>query len=74
VTRNDTGAALTTGKMICDPSVNGKVLSHTESFKGATAKLSFLIPKTMKGRQLAVKVTIKVGTQSTTRVVTYRIT
>jgi hypothetical protein len=74
VTRNDTGAALTTGKMICDPSVNGKVLPHTESFKSGTAKLSFLIPKTMKGKQLAVKVTIKVGTQSTTRVVTYRIT
>ena len=73
VTRNDTGAALTTGTMICDPSVNGKVLPHTELFKGGTAKLAFLVPKTMKGKQLAVKLTIKVGTQSTTKVVTYRI-
>jgi hypothetical protein len=73
VTRNDTGAALTTGKMICDPSVNGKVLPHTESFKGGLAKLSFAIPKTAKGKQLAVKVTIKVGAQSTTRVATFRI-
>ena len=31
VTRSDTGAPLTTGKMICDPSYTGIVLKHAES-------------------------------------------
>jgi hypothetical protein len=44
------------GKMVCDPSVQGKVIAHAESFKGATARLSFLIPKTAKGKLLKVKV------------------
>lgn len=48
------------GKMVCDPSVQGKVIAHSESFKGGTARLSFLIPKTAKGKLLKVKVTLTV--------------
>lgn len=73
VTRSDTGVPLTTGKMICDPSITGKVLPHSEQFKSGKAKLSFAIPKTAKGKLLRVKVTIKVGTRSTTRIATFRI-
>jgi hypothetical protein len=73
VTRSDTGAPLTAGRMICDPSVAGKVLPHAESFKGGTARLAFVVPKTAKGKQLKVKVTIKTATQSATRVATYRV-
>jgi hypothetical protein len=73
VTRTDTGGLLTSGKMVCDPSIAGKVIAHTESFKAGTAKLSFLVPKTAKGKQLKVKLTIKAGTQSATKVVTYRV-
>jgi hypothetical protein len=73
VKRSDTGQALTSGKMICDPSVAGKVLPHAEHFTGGFAKLSFLVPKSAKGKLLKVKVTIKLGTQSTTRIASYRV-
>ena len=72
-TRSDTGAPLTTGKMVSDPSVAGKVLVHAESFKGGNAKLSFLIPRTAKGKLLKVKVTIKAGAKSATTVATFRV-
>ena len=73
VTRSDTGAALTTGTMICDPSVAGKVLPHSELFKGGQARLAFAVPRSAKGKTLKVKVTIKLGTQSTTKIATFRI-
>ncbi len=73
VVRSDTGAPLTRGTMICDPSVNGKVITHAESFKNGTAKLSFTVPKTAKGQTLKVKVTIKSGSQSATRIVNFRV-
>ena len=73
VKRSDTGAPLTTGTMICDPSVAGKVVKHGESFKAGKAKLTFVVPKTAKGKLLKVKVKIVNGTQSSTKVVTYRV-
>jgi hypothetical protein len=62
---------LTTGKMSCEPSVNGKAITHAESFKNGTARLSLLVPKTAKGKQLKVKVTIKAGSQSVARISTF---
>lgn len=73
VTRSDTGAPLTTGKIVCDPSVAGKVLVHAESFKGGNPKLSFVIPKTAKGKLLKVKVTIKAGAKPATKLATFRV-
>jgi hypothetical protein len=73
VTRSDNGAPLTSGKMICDPSVSGKVITHAESFTGGTAKLSFTVPKAAKGKVLKVKVTIRSGDLSTTRIATFHI-
>jgi Calx-beta domain len=73
VTRSDTGKALTAGRMICDPSVAGKVIAHAESFRGGAARLSFVIPRTAQGKLLTVKVTIKAGTQSATRVATFKV-
>lgn len=46
------------GKMICDPSVAGKVIAHAESFKNGRARLSFVIPKTAKAKILKVQVKI----------------
>lgn len=46
------------GKLVCDPSIAGKVITHQESFTGGVAKLSFLVPATAKGKVLRVKVTI----------------
>jgi hypothetical protein len=71
VTRSDNGLPLTAGKMLCDPSVAGKVIPHVESFKAGKATLSFLVPEAAKGKQLKVKVTIKAGTQSATKIVTF---
>lgn len=73
VTRSDTGAPLMRGKMVCDPSVAGQVIRHTESFKGGTARLAFVVPATAAGKVLTVKVTIKSGTQSATKVVAFRV-
>ena len=73
VTRSDNGAVLTKGTMICDPSVAGKVLPHSEQFKAGKARLSFAVPRSAKGKVLKVKVTIKLGTQSTTRIASFRI-
>ncbi len=73
VTRSDSGAPLVKGTMICDPSVDGRVVGHTERFADGKARLSFVVPKTAKGRQLKVKVTIKVGSQAATRIATYRV-
>lgn len=73
VTRNDTGAPLASGKMVCYPSVEGKVIPHAESFTGGTAKLAFTIPKIAKGKQLKVKVTVTLGSQSTTKIATFKV-
>jgi hypothetical protein len=73
VTRSDNHHPLTNGTMTCDPSVHGKVIAHTESFAGGTARLSFTIPKTVKGKLLTIKVTIRVGGQSATRIATFHI-
>ena len=67
------GAVLDSGTMICDPSIGGAVIAHAESFAGGTAKLSFTVPKTAKGKLLRVKVTIMVDNQSTTRIATFHV-
>ena len=72
VTRSDTGKPLASGTMTCDPSVSGKVIQHAESFGNGTARLSFVIPKTAKGKLLTVKLTIKAG-GSATKIATFRV-
>jgi hypothetical protein len=64
---------LPSGKMVCDPSIGGKVIPHAESLKAGTAKLSFIVPKTAKGKQLRVKVAITAQGKSATRVATFRV-
>ena len=67
------------GKMVCDPSAAGKVIPHTESYKTGTARLSFVVPKTAKGKLL--KVTVKITTTdketgtklSASRIATFRV-
>jgi hypothetical protein len=61
------------GKMVCDPSVAGRVIPHTESFKAGKARLSFLVPKTAKGKQLKVKLTIKAEGKTATKIATFRV-
>lgn len=73
VKRSDTGAPLRVGRMVCDPTVSGKLIRHTESFTAGKARLSFLVPKTAKGRLLKVKIKIGSSGQSATKVVTYKV-
>lgn len=73
VTRSDDGQPLTAGTMACDPSISGKALGHSESFKNGKATLSFAVPKAMKGKQLKVKVTITYEGKSATKIKTYKI-
>lgn len=73
VRRSDNRAPLTEGTMVCDPSVAGKPIRHAESFAGGTARLTFVVPKTAKGKQLKVRVTILSGTQSATKIATYTV-
>ena len=73
VTRSDTGALMLTGTMICNPSVAGKVIGHADSFKAGKARLSFVVPKTAKGKLLKVKVKITASDQTASRMYTYAV-
>ena len=71
VKRSDTGAPLTAGRMVCNPTVAGKPVKHGESFKAGKAQLSLVVPKTAKGKQLKIKITT--AGQKATRTVTYTV-
>jgi len=73
VTRSDTGAKLLLGKMICDPSVKGKVIKHFEQFKDGVATMRFTIPTSAKGKVLKVHLTIEAGTEFATRNLGFRV-
>jgi len=73
VTVGDTGLLLTSGRMICDPSINGTALVHAESFTGGLAALHFMIPKNTQGKLLKVHVTIKLGDRTAVRDSYFRI-
>ena len=74
VKRSDNGAPLTTGTMTCDPSVASVALKHDESFTDGLARLSFIVPRTAKGKLLKIRVEIRTGARSATRVVSYKVT
>ena len=57
--RSEKFLPLTRGTMSCDPSVSGRRIAHAESFKNGIARLSFVVPKTAKGKVLKVTLTIK---------------
>lgn len=73
LTRSDTGAPLTEGTMSCDPTIEGKKLGHTEVFEASTARVSFVIPKSARGRQLKIQVTVTLGGRSASRIATFRV-
>ena len=73
VTRSDNGRPFLRGTMTGDPSIAGRVVQHTESFKGGTARVSLVVPASATGKTLRVAVAIKDGATKTSRVATYRI-
>jgi hypothetical protein len=71
VTRSDNHRPLTQGRMLCAASVRGKAIAHAQSFVNGKARLAVKIPKTAKHKLLRVRVTIRLGDQSTTRIATF---
>jgi hypothetical protein len=58
VNRSDDHKPLTSGKMVGASSVAGKVVPHAQSFSHGVARLSLVVPKSAKGKQLKVTLTI----------------
>jgi FG-GAP-like repeat len=75
VQRGDNGLPLTSGKMTGHARVRGgRVLADHESFRNGKARLSVVVPKTAKGKQLRVDVTIRAATgKAATSIVSYPI-
>ena len=73
VTRSGSSAALTSGRMALDPTIDGRVIPHTESFRGGTARARLVVPGTAGGKQLKLKLTVRAGGQSTTKVSSFRV-
>jgi hypothetical protein len=73
VMRSDTGGPMTAGTMTCDPSVSGRMLAHTESFSAGKARLTYVVPKTAKGKVLKVKLTISSDGRAATKVATFKV-
>jgi hypothetical protein len=74
VKRSDNGGALTTGRMTCDPILAGVVLKHNESFQSGLARVTFVVPKKARGKLLKIRVTIRTGARSATKVATFKVT
>ena len=55
------------------PVGGGKVLRHTDSFKAGKARLSFVVPKTAKGKLLKVEIKITASGQTASRTYTYAV-
>jgi hypothetical protein len=56
------------------PTINGVLLRpHVEKLANGMASISLTVPKTAKGKTLAVKLTVKVGHLTDSRTVDYRI-
>ena len=51
----------------------GKLVTHADSFKAGKAQLSFVVPKTAKGKLLKVKITITASGQTAGRTYTYAV-
>lgn len=73
VKRSSDGAPLSGGTMICNPTITGKLLHHTEQYKSGVARVTLTIPRTAKGKLLRIAVTIKLGSESTTRTANFRV-
>ena len=73
VTQSDTGTPFLRGRMSGSPSIAGRVVQHTDSFRGGTGRVALVVPANTAGKTLKVTVAIKDGTTSATRVATFRV-
>ena len=63
---------LTTGALTANPSVDGKAIKHTESFKNGRAEVSLVVPRSAKGKLLRMSIRIS-GSGGTARVYGFRV-
>ncbi len=73
VTRSDTGTPFLRGRMTGSPSVAGRVVQHTQSFRGGTARVALVVPANAAGKTLKVTVAVKDGKTSAGRVAAFRV-
>jgi hypothetical protein len=73
VSRSDNGRPLAGGTMSCSPTINGKLVAHTDSMSNGTARLSLVVPKNAKGKTLSVKLAVTAGGSTVAKVASYRI-
>ena len=73
ITRSDNHLRLAYGTMSSATRVNGRIVRHSRSFANGRARLALTLSRTAKHKLLQVKLTIKLGDQSTTRVATFRV-
>jgi hypothetical protein len=63
---------LTTGTLAAKPSVDGRAIKHTKSFKNGVARVSLVVPQTAKGKLLRMGIRIS-GSGGTSRVYGFRV-
>lgn len=74
-----TWTPVSTGKMVCDPSVAGTVIRHAESFARGRPQLSLVVPRGARSQLLRIVMRISATEKSTgtlatgRRIVTFRI-
>jgi hypothetical protein len=73
VTRSDNGRPFLRGKMTGGPSIAGRIVQHTESFRAGTARISLAVPANATGQTQRVSGAIRDGATKVSRVATYRI-
>jgi hypothetical protein len=61
------------GTMAGVPSVGGKLLPHSESFRTGTARVSLQLPPSAAGKVLTIKLTIRAAGRSATRVSVFHV-
>jgi len=66
VRRSDTGAGITSGRVGCDVSVDGKGVAARGSVLGGQARCTFLVPKSAAGSRLRGAINVRVDGKSVT--------
>jgi len=73
VTRSDNNEILTDGTMLGTVTVAKKSIASVQVFANGVAKLSFVLPKKMKGKMVAAKITVTTADGSASKGATFKI-
>lgn len=73
VTRSDTGAPLAGATMSITPTIAGKALAHTESYRAGTARMTLTVPAAARAKTLKVSLTITADGQTARKDVAFKV-